>query len=244
MKDKTQHLLDSMAIETIYGHIERQKLKLIALTSPQPKSGNSLIALALAKRAAIASKKVLLIELNLHHPSQLQYCSTQPAKRLAQGWPAGMQLWSDALYDTDQAGLQLLIAPLDNLPHTELKSQELLSQYFTRLTEQYDLILCDTAPLLQPTAGNIPAQMICSLCQGTLLNVLSNVTTESQVSECSEVLMCCGARLSGAIMNDYYAPSLQQELIRETYRLEKRLPKLMGWLRRKIHQSTLINQSL
>lgn len=244
MKQQPQDLLNSMAIDTIYGHIERQKLKLIALSSPQSKSGNSLIALALAKRAAIASKRVLLIELNLQHPTQLEYCAATPVKCSKHQWPQEMQLWSDALYDTDQPGLQLLIAPLDNLPHTELKSQGLLSQYFTRLTEQYDLVICDTAPLIQATAGNIPAQMICSLCQGTLLNVLTNVTTESQISECAEILLCCGARLSGAIMNDYHAPSLQQELVRETYRLEKKLPTLMAWLRRKINQSVVINQNL
>jgi hypothetical protein len=45
-------------------------------------------------------------------------------------------------------------------------------------------------------------------------------------------------------MNDNVAPSLKQELIRETYRLEKKLPKLMNWLRKKIDKSMIVNQAL
>jgi Mrp family chromosome partitioning ATPase len=227
------------AIESIYGHIERQKLRLIALCSPKEKSGNSLIALALARRAALAGRKVLLIEMNLQHPSQIKRCSaqlTQPTNSI--------QMWQNALYDTDQPGLQLLVAPEDDLPHTELKSQELLSAFFNQLLKEFDLVLCDTAPLLQPKSGNIPADMVCSACEGTIINVLTNVTTECQVAECSDVLKHCGAQLSGAVMNDNFAPSLQQELIRETFRLEKKLPKLMAWFRHKIRRSMIINQSL
>jgi Mrp family chromosome partitioning ATPase len=234
-----QELHNSLAIESIYGHIERQKLALIALCSPGQESGNSLIALALARRAAMAGKKVLLVEMNLQNPSQLKRCSAQ----LVQS-PSSIQIWKDALYDTDQEGMQLLVAPKDDQTHTELKSQELLSQFFKQLQQEFDLVLCDTAPLLQPTAGNIPADMVCSACEGTILNVLTNVTTECQIAQCSDILKYCGAQLSGAVMNDNLAPSLQQELIRETYRLEKRLPKLMDWLRKKINQSMIINQNL
>ena len=232
-------LHDSLAIEAIYGNIERQKLQLIALCSPQAQSGNSLLALALAKRAALAGKKVLLVEMNLQHPSLAQRCNAQSTQ-----WPAGSKFWADALYETDQPGLKLLIAPKDDLPHIELKSQDLLSELFSQLKTQFDLIFCDTSPLLNPAAGDIPADMVCSACQGTILNVLSNVDTECQIAQCADILKSCGAHISGAVMNDNVAPSLKQELLRETYRLEKKLPKLMSWLRQKIDKSMLISQKL
>ena len=232
-------LHDSLAIDAVYGHLERQKLQLIALCSPQAKSGNSLLALALARRAALAGKEVLLIDMNLQHPSLSKRCDAKAIQSSELN-----EYWLDSLYETDQAGLKLLIAPKDDLPHIELKSQALLSEFFNQLMTQYDLILCDTSPLLQPKAGDIPADMVCSACQGTILNVLSNVDTECEIAQCADILKCCGAQLSGAVMNDNVAPSLKQELIRETYRLEKKLPKLMNWLRKKINKSMIVNQTL
>ena len=48
------------------------------------------------------------------------------------------------------------------------------------------------------------------------------------------------ARLLGVVMNDRDNPSLLAELDRETYRLARRLPRLMAWLRARLHHATLL----
>lgn len=231
-------LHNSVAIEAIYGHIERQKLQLIALSSPEAGTGNSLLSLALAHRAAQSGKQVLLIELNLQNPSLQQHTGTR-----RRSWSAESE-WSDALQKTSCPGLQVLTVPDHAQPHTELKNQDLLNDFLYQAMQLFDLVLCDTAPLLQPQPGNIPAEMICGACQGTLLNVMTSVTTECQIDQSREILQHCSACLAGAIMNDRFAPGLKQELIRETLRLEPVLPRLMAWLREKITQSIVLNQNL
>lgn len=117
-------------------------------------------------------------------------------------------------------------------------------------------MICDAEPLLvsgrrtrdidgfQTCEESLPVDTICAASAATLLNVLTGRTTESQIDEAREILFQSGAILKGVIMNDQHAPGLKQELIRETYRFERFLPKLMAKVRDRIERSTLLNQEL
>lgn len=45
-------------------------------------------------------------------------------------------------------------------------------------------------------------------------------------------------------MNDRFTPGLKEELIRETHRLDRLLPKWMAKLRDKFNRMVLLNQEL
>ena len=107
--------------------------------------------------------------------------------------------------------------------------------------QEYEVVIVDTSPLNAINRHNLPAERICSQCEGTVLTVLAGVTRQAQIHSAMQRLNGHGIQLSGCVFNDRYCPSLAEELIRETYRFQRWLPSLMGWLRGKIRRSALLN---
>ena len=235
-------LHDSPAIDTIYNQLVRDQVRLLSVASATEQCGNTLISLALAMRLAQADKQVLLIEFNSQAPSLHWHTQT----RQSQWLPSDGQ-WLDALEKTTQSRLMVLNAPLcqaGQLDSIEFRNSELLGQFFQQTLSQFDVVVCDTPALLNPKEGLICGVTIASVCDSCLLNVLSGITSESQIDEVKGLLKQAKVALFGAVMNDRYCPSLQQEILRELQRIERFLPGLCGWLQRKLLASELINQAL
>lgn len=244
-------LENSSAVETIYARILRQELRQLCLCSTQHQAGNTSIAFTIAKRAAQSGKRVLMIELNRTSPS----LASQHALKSPEWLPLTGH-WEHAAFEIEQAGLMLLCSPEKSSHCVEFRDQETLKLFFDSCLQHFDMVICDTDPLLlsgetnKPRANaptpsdSLPVDIICAASEATLLNIVTGMTTESQVDEAREILFQGGADLKGVIMNDLYAPGLKQELIRETYRLEKFLPKLMHKLRVKFNEMLLLNQEL
>lgn len=262
-------LSNTTALETIYACILRQNLKQFALCSPQKQSGNSQLALAIAIRAARSGKRVLLIEFNPQSAGlsrQLEISRNE--------WLPLTGHWEHAVQETRYPGLLVLTSPLISSHCIEFRDQETLNLFFNSCNQRFDLVICDCAPinhscepyrnsesgqsdrLKEPhkseaspsyqktTQDSLPIDIICAASQATLLNVVTGQTTESQVDEANEILKQSGALLSGVIMNDRFTPGLKEELIRETHRLDRLLPKWMAKLRDKFNRMVLLNQEL
>ncbi|NQZ30228.1 MAG: hypothetical protein HRU06_03090 [Oceanospirillaceae bacterium] len=229
----------TQALETIYAHITRQSIKLLALCSLQSQSGNSSLAMALARRGASSGRKVLLIELNNDQPvlHLLQLAVRNKWLPLTDDWRRGVQF-------NVEPNLSVLIAPKDSVDLVQFHDLDTMKTFLNQARDVFDLVICDCAPLLVPSSSQIPAAMICSACEHSIINVLTNINTESQLEEAREILRSCKANLVGAIMNDQYAPSLRDELLRESQRLNKLLPNLMNKMRQKLRHSDLLNQDL
>ena len=226
-------------LETIYAHIIRMSLQQIAICSLQAHSGNTTLALALARRAASSGKKVLLIELNIGHPKLhtlpgIKHSEWLP---LEQSWQRGMQLNVTPF-------LSILVTPRESGHHVEFHDLDTLKSFLKQTCEKFDLVFCDCSPLLLNNSGEIAGALICSACDSTLLNVLTNINTEGQLEEAREILTANDAHLVGVVMNDQFAPSLKSELIRESHRLDRWLPRLMNNLRIKLRHSDFLNQDL
>ena len=227
------------AIEAIYSTIMRESIHQICITSLTKDSGNTTLCHTLATRAAQAGKHVLLIELNLENPS------LQNFEEIVQNqWLPLTGHWEQAVQESQTPGLQLLCAPNETGHCIEFRDIEIMSLFFKTTMTQYDLIICDVSPLLCQEASVIPTEALSITSQHTFLNVLTNVTTESQLTEAKEMLEQNGASISAIIMNDRFAPSLKDELLRETKRFERFLPRIMGFFRRMIERSLLLNQDL
>lgn len=227
------------AIETIYAHLVRHSLDQIAISSPEADSGNSLLCQAIARRAAESGKRVLLIELNMLVPSLHESMSL-----LRNEWLPLTGHWEHAAQETSTPGLYVLCCPEKSVRCVEFRDPETLRLFFDSTRSQFDLMLCDTAPLLHVGENGIPPEQVCASCDHTLLNLLTGCTTESQIDEAQQLLKHSGAALAGSVMNDRYAPTLKQELIRETNRLRRIFPRWMRRIQNYLNRSVLLNQEL
>jgi hypothetical protein len=92
--------------------------------------------------------------------------------------------------------------------------------------------------------SNIPAEIICEVCEGVLLVIEAGNTPTSLIQESVKKLKVKKVNLIGSVLNDKANPSLLSELQRETYRLEGLFPKLMSKIRKKLASTVLLNISI
>ena len=226
-------------LESIYANLTQQSIKQLAICSLLNNSGNSTLALSLAKRGASSARRVLLIEFNTVRPILHTLKSVEHRE-----WLPVNQQWRQGIQLSTEPNLSILVTPKESAYNVEFHDLDTIKTFLTQVSEVYDLVICDCAPLLDNSPHQIPASMICSACEHSIINLLTNINTESQLEETRDILLSCNANLAGVVMNDQFAPSLKDELLRESQRLNRFMPNLMSKLRRKLRHSDLLNQDL
>ena len=122
--------------------------KIIMVTSFNPGSGKTFVAINLATCLAIKQKKVLVIDLDLRRATLSQY-----AKQVKPGisnYLAGQVLTiQDITTDEEDRHSSLDIIPVGTIPPnpTELLASERLEQLLAQLRKEYDYILIDCPPI-------------------------------------------------------------------------------------------------
>jgi Mrp family chromosome partitioning ATPase len=213
-------------IESLWRAIDAVGAHSVAVVSSLQGEGTTLIACALARRAGLTGTPSLLVDLSQSHSwmSDLLDLAPQPGEIVT-------------LRDYDLAVLAN-VAPEDASAWREPSA---LAAQATRWAADWGLVVFDTTPLLARNEESIPAKAIASAAQATILVVLAGRTPVPVIREARARLDGAGARLIGTVMNDRDNPSLLAELERESYRLERFLPRPMAALRSRLRRAALFS---
>lgn len=237
-------------LETIYSQTIDCGVRSLAVTASNSGEGTSTLACALAKRAQAGGRKVLLVDMNFCSPSIAAEVGVDPGS-----WNNLENLLEDQISQVDGVDnsiaylpkgltpLAVLPAPSTPTGNLLLREKDYLARCMQAWLEEYEVVIVDTSPLNAINRHNLPAERICSQCEGTVLTVLAGVTRQAQLQAAMTRLHGHGIQLSGCVFNDRYCPSLAEELIRETYRFQRWFPSMMNWLRHKVRNSALLNLS-
>ncbi|EGA68953.1 putative capsular polysaccharide biosynthesis protein [Vibrio sinaloensis DSM 21326] len=220
-------------IEQIYIAAEMSQSRSICVTACQSSDGVTSIATALAERYLLAGLKTLVVDLNTFHPAFKS---------------AGI----GETIDSDDCGILLEHKEshqlFTGLPVPNQQSDLLVYRDPTQLSlnvqdwlKNFDRVICDTSPILQINRSNIPAQVVASACDKTILVVMGGKTSSSQLEKVIEMLDASNSiSLLGSVLNLKQQATLGQEMVRELNRLSF-LPK--RW-RDKWAQRILANELL
>ncbi len=237
-------------LESIYSQTIDCGVRSLAITACSSGEGTTTLACALAKRSQAGGRKTLLVDMNFCHPSigpelGLNPCSWNNLDNLLEDQISMVSNEDDgaAYLPKPLSALGVLPAPSTPTGNLLLREKEYLARCMEAWLLEYEVVIVDTSPLNAINRHNLPAERICSQCEGTVLTVLAGVTRQAQLQSAMERLKGHGIELSGCVFNDRYSPTLAEELLRETYRLQRWFPSLMSWLRGKIRQSALLNLS-
>ncbi len=222
-------------LETIFHSLEKGGYRSISLSGAHNECGTSMTAYALAKRYQANGYRVLLADLNIHHPS----LDTQLGIA-RQEWNAGGNNQT-AIYAPSEAGTHFLSAPIANTASLSFRDPMLIRQSIDTWLETYDRVVMDTTPISTHNYRDIPTNLICAAADASLLMIKSEQTTQMVLQECCEKLSKANANLAGIVMNDVSFPSLADEMIRETERIPHYIPWVKQALQRAIRSSTLLN---
>lgn len=225
-------------VDQLYRQTVAKGLGVIAISSPDAGEGTTTLSKTLAERAAASGQNTLLMDLNIAHPKLHEVYGLEQKD----WYPCENTYYPIQSSKFDQ--LSILCAPRQSATRWEFRDMACLLACLNDLRSQFEVIIIDTSPLGRKNQGNVPAETLCTCADGTLLCVLTGVTSETKVRDAYDLLRSVNANIHGAVLNDRFAPSLVSELTREAVRLSKRLPTLMLKFRKFLRNSTLLNQDI
>lgn len=204
-------------------------VRAILVTSAVPAEGKTTVAINLALVLAETGSRVLLIDADLRRPRVADALGVEGAIGLTTVLVGEVDL-VDALASYGPTNLDLLLAG-DVPPNpAELLSSAKMAQVLTDLTDAYDLVVIDSAPVLSVADATLLAPHADVL----LLVVDASKTRRAQLARTLQVLSVAGALVSGIVLNrvkirkrkDAYYYDLTTSA--EPFRLSAALARLTG----------------
>ena len=221
-------------VEAIYNQTIGSGYSTLAITSAKVGEGKTTVAQAIVQRAQVVGKKVLLVEMNTFNPALSESLRISMTSEIA----------SNEILSIEDKGYSLLTAPQNIGDVLQYRESHLLLASIKQWLVDFDCIIFDTSALSSLNQSNIPAEIICQVCEGTLLVIEAGATPANLIQESVEKLKLKKVNLIGSVINDKSNPSLLAELIRETYRLNRLFPKIMAKLRNWLTSLVLLNISI
>lgn len=151
------------AIRAIYTSLQLSDVdsppKMVLITSSLPQEGKTTLALSLATFAAGSGQKVLLMDVDLRHPSVHRDLGTQPAAGLVE-YMAGEKTLDEVLVYDEESGVCYLPIKRQTANPTDLLGSQKMRQLFEQLRADFDFIVVDSAPLMGVTDTKVVARMV------------------------------------------------------------------------------------
>jgi succinoglycan biosynthesis transport protein ExoP len=190
------------AFRSLYSSIQEggkgRPVDTLMITSPAPEEGKSTVAANLATVAALAGRRVLLVDADLRRPTLHE--------KLAVGNLAGVSDLHDRplghlpqlVQPTLTPGLDVLAAgPIQPNPARLLDSERTLQiLYYAR--RHYELVVVDTPPILAAADALILARHV----DGVLFVVRARKTNQQESELALDQLRQLDAELAGVVLND------------------------------------------
>jgi len=221
-------------VEAIYNQTIGSGYRTLAITSAKAGEGKTTVAQALVERAQVVGKKILLVEMNTFNPVLSQALRKKITSNITE----------NQIITVEGKGYSLLPAPKSIHDVLHYRESHLLLDSIKKWLADFDCIVFDSSALTSLNQSNIPAEIICDVCEGAILVIEAGTTPASLIQESVEKLKLKKVNLIGSVINDKSNPSLLAELHRETYRLNHLFPNVMARLRKKLASLVLLNISI
>jgi len=168
----------------------------IVVTSSLPGEGKSTTAINVAITLADAGSRVALVDADLRRPSVAKYMGLEGSAGLTTVL-IGRATLEDVIQPWGSG--QLHVLPSGQVPPnpSELLGSVSMAQLLRDLTENYDMVIVDTPPLLPVT----DAAILAKLTGGALLVVGADKLHRNQLDESVGALQTVGARILGIVLN-------------------------------------------
>ena len=161
-----QYLMDkplsayAEAVRSVYmaiklSNVDKQP-KVVLVTSSLPQEGKTTFAVSLATFAARSHKRVLLIDLDLRHPSVHRELGWQVSAGLVE-YMAGDRALEEIIQHDLETGLHFLPIKGQTTNPTDLLDSQKMRLLIESLRDSYDYIVLDSAPLASVTDTRVAA---------------------------------------------------------------------------------------
>ncbi len=179
------------------GQAAGHEIRSILVTSPNASEGKSTVASHLAIAFARAGASVIVVDADMHNPTQHQMFSIRNDHGLADQ----LSNIRSAEIVTEQASgeglLSVIPSGTSELPPADLLRSVAAQEFIEKLSYAYDLVIVDSPPL-RPVVDSIP---LARYVDATLLVTMRGQTNANEVEEALELLARAQSRPLGGVLN-------------------------------------------
>ena len=179
------------------GQAAGNEVRSILVTSANPSEGKSTVAAHLAISFARSGANVLMIDADMHNPTQHQLFGVRNENGLAEQ----LAQIGNAEIVTEQASgeglLSVIPAGSSGSSPADLLRSVPAQEFIEKLTYAFDLVIIDSPPL-RPVADTLP---LARIADATLLAAMRGQTNAKEVDQAMELLARAQSRPLGSVLN-------------------------------------------
>lgn len=169
--------------------------RVLLVTSSLPEEGKTTFAVSLASLVARSQKRVLLIDLDLRHPSVHRELGWQVSAGLVE-YMAGERTLQEVIHNDLETGLHFLPVKAHTTTPTDLLESDKMRELLQVCRDNYDLIVLDSAPVASVNDTKVAA----SLADRVVFIVRWGKTIESAARDSLRSLREAGIEPAGAVL--------------------------------------------
>ncbi|MCI5141199.1 MAG: tyrosine-protein kinase family protein [Candidatus Electrothrix sp. ATG1] len=199
--EKVYHRAELSRIrEKIIADLEEKKGNSIVIASPNGETGASLLVAALGYYSAYACRqKVLLIDCNMCRPRLHTFFQLSQLYGITDFMQNDL-VGQDIVKDTETERLHIITTGrLDDNISAELRHFH-IQNLFKEVQGQFDLIICDTSPVLQ---NNLQIATLTSVTDYCILVIKKLVTTKGQIKKAQNIIESGNGKIDAIIINEH-----------------------------------------
>ncbi len=133
--------------------------RVIQVTSSVPAEGKTTLSISLATSLAQAGHKVLLVDLDIRHPSVGRELGTRTLGRLVE-YMAGDAPAEELIYPVAELGIDVVSVDRQSANPGAIIASQRMKDLFAALRERYDYIVVDSTPVLGVTDSKLTAELV------------------------------------------------------------------------------------
>lgn len=198
-----------------------QVAKVVAVTSAMPAEGKTTTAICLARSAAMAGIRTVLVDSDVRKHASSRTLTASPRVGLAEVLRGSAKLEEALLLDSASGAYILPQAP-NGSPAYDAVLSTAMEKLLAELSESFGLIVLDTAPVL-PVAE---ARVIAAMADITLMVVQWRETRVSSAKAAIDQLERAGARMFGTILTQVNLKSLASNTDEMVYYHNYEIPSI------------------
>jgi len=187
--------------ETILNAIPDKKTKTIMVTGAHEGAGTTTLILRLVINIALLKKmKVLLVDMNMHHP-RLHRAFGMNAEDGFTDVMNNRINWRDACKETNLPLLKIMTVGRQDEEVKNLQAITGQEELLLKLKDEFDLIIFDTSPVNRRNRQNIDPVLFSRSADLVVLVVREKMSSKSQLKRAVEDMVNNGGKVNGIVFN-------------------------------------------
>lgn len=187
------------AVRAVYMAVKLSRVdeppKVVLVTSSLPQEGKTTLAVSLATFVARSHKRVLLIDLDLRHPSVHRELGFEVSSGLVE-YMANDRSLEEVIHKDLETKLHFLPIKAQTTDPTDLLESRKMRELIATCREAYDYVVIDSAPLLSVTDTRIAA----ILADKVVFALQWGETIEGAAADSVDILNTIGADVAGTVL--------------------------------------------